>query len=161
MKRYSDWAPSGHDTRGLGLDDRQDWYVAPCTLNRDSKVWEESNWHAQEKRLGDDDVEVHRFGHWACGWFEIVLVAPDSFAYEEALRIEQDLEIYPLLDEDDVSDRQNQAACDVWQHCYSQRERIEYIRKHRSQFEFNCWTDMLACVRGKYFTGYAGDLLDE
>lgn len=39
------------------------------------------------------------------------------------------------------------------------RERVEYIRKHRSQFEFRDFADMLGCVRGKYFAGYASELI--
>jgi len=33
------------------------------------------------------------------------------------------------------------------------------IREYRNQFEFRDFADMLACARGKYFAGWAGELL--
>jgi hypothetical protein len=40
-----------------------------------------------------------------------------------------------------------------------EKERIAYIRKHRSEFEFADLRDMLSCVRGNYFAGYASELI--
>ena len=44
MITYREFRPSGFDVKGLGLDDRQDWLVAPVTVNRDSNCLERSNW---------------------------------------------------------------------------------------------------------------------
>lgn len=54
---------------------------------------------------------------------------------------------------------ETEAAQEVWRTCYSDAERIDYIREHRSQFEFRSFADMLGCVRGRYFAGYASELL--
>jgi hypothetical protein len=161
MQRYKDYAPTPHDTRGLALDDRQDWLVV-IGRNRDSDCLAESNWHAALERLGGegDSVEVHRFGHWACGWLEIIIVAPEGPQAVEAHRIEDDLDTYPILDENDHSEREQAAAEETWEHCYRPAERIAYIREHRSQFEFQTFADMLGCVRGKYFAGYASELIE-
>lgn len=108
MKTYREFSPSQHDTRGLGLPNRQSWYVVPVAQNRDSPAYEVSNFRVALRMLGgelEDVVEVHRFGHWACGWFEIILISPD--AEEKVLtarEIESKLENYPLLDEDDVAE---------------------------------------------------------
>lgn len=48
---------------------------------------------------------------------------------------------------------------EIWSNRYCARERIAYIHAHRHQFEFNDLSDMLACVRGEYFSGYASELL--
>lgn len=47
----------------------------------------------------------------------------------------------------------------VWAGCYSDAERIEYIRDHREQFEFQTFAEMISCVRGHYFCGYASEIL--
>ena len=107
----------------------------------------------------DPDFEIHRFGHWACGWFEIMIVRPGSQCAKQAQAIESALAGYPVLDEDDFSDREHAAANEAWEHCYTDKQRIEYIQDHRSQFEFHSIADMMSCVRGKYFAGYASELI--
>ena len=108
VKTYRQFAPSTYDIRGLGLPSRQDWYVVPVTQNRDSPAYEVSNFRVALRMLGGEaegEVEVHRFGHWACGWFEILLVSPSAVKAEQsACEIERKLENYPLLDEDDVAE---------------------------------------------------------
>jgi hypothetical protein len=47
----------------------------------------------------------------------------------------------------------------VWESCYNDRQRIAYMRDHRSQFEFQSFAEMLGCCRGKFFNGYASELL--
>jgi hypothetical protein len=160
MKTYKEFRPTGFDGH-IYLDKREDWLVAPFGRNRDSDCLDESNFVVGLESLGgeSDTVEVHRFGHWACGWFEIVLVKPDTPAMTEAERIEGKLAHYPILDEYDLSEREQEVANLTWRNCYRPSERIKYIREHREQFEFSDFADMLACVRGKYFAGYASELL--
>lgn len=76
---YANYTPSGYDPQGAFLPDRQDWIVAPISRTRDTAdALTIANWKAQLTLLGGESetVELHRFGHWACGWFEIVLVHP-------------------------------------------------------------------------------------
>ena len=117
MQTYGQYSPTPYDVTGLACHDRQTWFVAPVGRNRDSDHLYLSNWAAALALLGDESetVEVHRFGHWACGWFEIILVAPMSIAHVEALRIESALEEYPLLDEEDHSNREFEACCEAWE----------------------------------------------
>lgn len=108
-----------------------------------------------------EDIQIHRFGHWANGWFEIVLInpaMPELVALAE--KLESRLENYPVLDENDLSKREYDEANEVWRNCYRERERIAYIRRYRSQFEFSSFSDMLGCVRGNYFAGYASELIN-
>lgn len=128
MKRYRDYAPTAFDCKGLGLPDRQDWLVAPVIRTRDSGVKAESNFEAALKILGGESkaVEVHRFNHWGPGWFEIILVHPSR--EREVEDIERSLENYPLLDDEDFSSREYEAACDYWEAC-SLREKIRLCVK--------------------------------
>jgi len=107
-----------------------------------------------------ENVEVHNFGHWACGWFEIMIVRPGSPAEAIAEGIESRLSDYPILNEDDHTEREQVAADETWRECYSPAERIAYIRRYASQFEFSDFADLLGCVRGRYFAGYASELVN-
>mgnify|MGYP001442215662 CR=1 FL=1 len=161
MTTYSEFCPTAKDCRGRGLPGRQSWFVAPVGRNRDSGPLDESNFAVALKILGGESstVEVHRFNHWGPGWFELILVAPDSIEFREAERIEGSLADYPVLDEMDFSERESDAANQTWKNCYGNKDRIRYIRKKRYQFEFADFRDMLSCVRGNYFSGYASELI--
>lgn len=135
MQTYRDFRPSKHDTAGLGLEDRQDWIVVPCSQTRDSNTYERSNFDSAVRILSFDDrpghqteFEVHRFGHWGPGWFEIILVHPDHAAIVAS--IEDKLENYPLLDEDHHSELQFTEALEAWRHT-PLRERVQLARKFR------------------------------
>jgi hypothetical protein len=111
-----------------------------------------------------DVVTVVRESHWAVGWVEWIAIEADGTAESDkalqiADRAKERLADYPVLNEEDLSEREQAAADETWKNCYSWKERIEYIRQHDSQFEFHDYADMLACVRGQYFAGYASELL--
>lgn len=162
MITYKEFRPTAFDCRGLGLPDQQDWLVAPVSQNRDSEALSRSNFECFVKAMGgeSEDVQVHRFGHWGPGWFEIVLINPArADLVKQAQEMEDSLADYPVLDEMDFSQKEQDEANEVWQNCYRVNERIKYIRDHRSQFEFHDMKDMLACVRGQYFSGYASELI--
>jgi hypothetical protein len=120
MERYSKFRPTGFD-QNIDID-RSDWFVAPVSRNRDSNVLTESNWQAQIESLtevsGDesetDEWEIHRFGHWGCGWLEIVIVRPDTAAFRAADDIETALMNYPVLNDEDLSQREWDAAVESW-----------------------------------------------
>lgn len=91
---------------------RADWLVCPVSRTRDTAdLLEVSNWEAQLEALGGEgpDAEVHRFGHWGPGWFELVLVRPGTPAETKAEEIAGALEEYPVLDDEDHSRREYEA----------------------------------------------------
>lgn len=160
----------GRDSAYWG--ERREWLVA-ATLNRDSDALSRSNYRCMLRLLGGNGTEgrkgnqevaegvaVEEARHWACGWLQYLIVDParaDLVAIaEKAL---SRLEDYPVLNEEDFSLEESEEAEQVWRNCYGERGRLEYIRKHRSQFEFRGFADLLGCVRGKYFAGYASELL--
>ena len=162
LQKYSDFKPTQFD-HNIDID-RENWLVAPCSVNRDSEPFTRSNWEQQEKALQEiseegEGWEIHRFGHWACGWFEILIVEPNSKQSEIAENLAISLEDYPLLDECHASELEHEEANEVWKNCYNESDRIEYIRKNRSQFDFRDWKDLVSCVRGEYFGGYASELI--
>lgn len=102
MITYKEFQPTSFDCKGLGLPDRQDWLVAPVGQNRDSEALYRSNFIVVYEDLikyGYDDVEIHRFGHWGPGWFEIILVRPNTEAAKIAEEWECALSDYPVADE--------------------------------------------------------------
>ncbi len=141
-------------------------YSAGVGQSRDSDCLGQSNFATMLAKLGgeSDIVTVVRESHWAVGWIEWIAIDADGTAEsDKALQIAdaqaKRLEDYPVLDEDDWSEREQEAATDVWRDCYDAKERVKYIRKYRSQFEFRDYADMIGCVRGQYFAGHASELL--
>jgi len=130
--------------------------------HRDSDCLARANFDAGLKALGGESetVIVVRESHWAVGWVEwIAIHQDDEKALAIASDIVRDLEDYPVVDEFRLSEYEQTEADSTWKHCYSPKERIEYIRAHDSQFEFHDFADMLGCVRGNYFAGYASELI--
>jgi hypothetical protein len=125
LPAYREFRPTSFDIRGLGCDDQQHWKVLPVGRNRDSGILAESNFETAVSMLPEDGHEVHSFNHWGCGWFEIILIDPDNC---EAMRIAGEItsaiEVYPVLDEEDYSRREWEAAQEAWEYM-ALRDRIE------------------------------------
>lgn len=116
MQRYKDFQPTGFDPKGLALEDKQEWFVVPVSRTRDSGPLAEANFEAALEMLGGetDNVEVHRFGHWGPGWFEIIIVNPESPIARTAEEIEESLENYPVLDDDKFSEMEEELKDQSW-----------------------------------------------
>ncbi len=156
--------PSGFDSLNnyCGEIPEDKWLVV-LTRSRDSNCLTESNWETALSELGgeSDTVEIHRFGHWACGWWEALCVAQGSKHETIGQDIVNRLDSYPVLDDDDLSEREILEANEVWANCYTWKERLDYIRDHSSQFDLKyiSFKDLMAQVRGEYFGGYASELI--
>lgn len=90
------------------------------TKTRDSSLLEESNFemiYDALLNLGDDEaVYEWRADHWACGWVDYLMLkqnAPEAML-RRAYKIFDDLEGYPVFNEDDYSQRRYNAAVDCW-----------------------------------------------
>lgn len=110
MIPYSEFQPGPFDIVGLGLPDQKAWLVVPVMRTRDSEALARSNFDAALKMFsergdekadddGYEDFETHGFNHWGPGWFDIIIVQPDSPAQKIAEEIEESLVNYPVLDE--------------------------------------------------------------
>lgn len=142
-------------------------YSSGVGQSRDSDALERSNFTSMIALLGgeSDVVTVVRENHWAVGWVEWIAIEDDgSEESAKALEIADNaidrLSDYPVLDESHYSETETEEANEVWANCYNAKDRIEYIRKHQNQFDFNDFSDMIGCVRGNYFAGYASELLN-
>ena len=136
LQTYAKFRPTGFDTAGLGADRLGigSWYLAPVTVNRDSEALQRSNWRVMLRELGgeSDTVQIHRFGHWACGWFEIIVIDPaDRAKVDIAQQTADALEDYPIIDESDYSDEEWTVATSTWAHA-SIRDRVDYLQRARS-----------------------------
>lgn len=151
MQTYREYAPTGFDRAGAFLPDRQDWYVIPCGRNRDSSCLERCNFEMCIRILGgeSDTCEIHRFGHWGCGWFEIILVHPSRA--EDGAAIENDIAAYPVLSEDRLSEMEWTEACETWAHMRL-RDRIEACAHFR--------ISIFAARRDELPEDPSGELLD-
>lgn len=137
-------------------------FSAGLGQSRDSDALERSNFECMLLALGGESetVTVVRESHWAVGWVEwIAIHETDAKALELADKVQAGLADYPVVDEDHWSKLEQEDADLTWQNCFDPKARIDYIREHRSQFEFHDMADLLGCVRGKYFAGYASELL--
>jgi hypothetical protein len=79
---------------------------------------------------------------------------------EMAVKLSYELEDYPVLDDEDFSRREQEAAEETWLECYDERSRLKYMREHESQFECRSFKELRDNVRGLIFSGYASELLD-
>lgn len=169
-KLADNWKRFGSYARSEKLPDG---FAVVYTSNRDANALTRSNARVIAKALSPwtgwindgADVSTESASHWACGHIDgfairvydaTGAVTPAFTAYAElALAIEE----YSILDETDFSNEEEEEANQVWANCYDPADRIEYIRAHRSQFEFRSFADMLGSVRGTYFGGYASELI--
>jgi len=116
MERYSNYAPTSFDAKGLNC--RMNGicnYGVLLSQTRDSEPWDLSNFRVALERLGgeSENVIVARFGHWACGWIELILVRPNTAQWDIAIEIENSLEDYPLLDDMDASELEYEIYTDA------------------------------------------------
>jgi hypothetical protein len=139
-----------------------EYYRAGFGRHRDSDDLTDSNFYSALKALGGESETVLLIeeSHWAVGYVQWIAIHESD---EKALAIADDLqaqiEDYLVLDASDWSERENETAEHIWRDCFRPKERIEYIRRHRDQFEFRGFADLLGSVRGRYFGGDTSELV--
>jgi hypothetical protein len=97
------------------------FYVAPISNGRDtSDAITLSNWRVisaeLEKLAQHDDSGAHRFGHWACGWYELWLIhESDAAALQCADQWAASLADYCVADESDWSELESEHEAEAWE----------------------------------------------
>jgi hypothetical protein len=116
FQTYGAWLAAQRD---LAVWDREaaaeksHWLVVPHVYCPNvAEIYQESNWCALLKLLEQADpsgeqYEMQQWSHWATPYCQII-VAPDSTAHTAAVAAMQRLEDYPLLDENDFSERESE-----------------------------------------------------
>jgi len=141
-----------------------EYYSSGVGQSRDSDCGEASNFDAMLKLLGGESatVQVVRENHWAVGWVEwIAIYHLDSKALQVADEAMARLEDYPLLDDEDHSEREYDECERVWSDCFNEGERIRYLRKRHCTSGFR---ELRAAVQGDWSAAcrllpYATDLI--
>lgn len=121
LRTVAQWKPSGFD-HSIGdfsaIAHRQDWLVCPVMRTRGSDVLTRANWAAQDNALAAqaalDEVETHTFNHWACGWYELVIVKPNTRAHEIAAELACSLEDYGVLSDEIYAEMEYDHAREMW-----------------------------------------------
>ncbi len=94
-----------------------------------------------------ETIEVHRFGHWGPGWFEIILINPtDETRVKEAQEIEGALSDYPIVDESLYSEYESEECAQTWEKCYDASDRLQYFRRH--SYTASTMADLFAAIHG-------------
>lgn len=120
-------AHSGRDASYYG--ERSEWFIA-YSVTRDASILDESNWAEFVSRLQDvDGWAVERSGHWLVGWVDSLIVKPDSPAVAIVQEANKELKEYPILNEEDHSEREEAATCQLWEEM-DMRERMRELCEH-------------------------------
>jgi len=135
-------------------------FVFVYAKTRDSDILTLSNYDEFIFALKEDDIYILSNNHWLCGWVENIYVKKDTESHLKAAEMLCRLENYPVLNEEKFSEMEQDEAQEIWEKCYSIPERINYIKKYKSQFDFSDYSALISCVRGKCFYGYASELIN-
>lgn len=136
LRRWDSRDPATGTQNYMG-GDYSDYFVAPCSRTRDTadEALTKSNWEAQKKELAEIAEEsevtwrVGEFSHWACGWYEIVLIHESATA---CLKLADELakrkDAYPVLDESRYSEIQEE-QCEEAFNDWGRKEVVSEILK--------------------------------
>ncbi len=96
----------------------KDWFVV-LGQNRDSDALAKSNFECATDILkvwGESAYTIHRFGHWGCGWYEVLIVNnEDENACGDAESLLRALADYPVVNDEHYSAKQceeGECECD-------------------------------------------------
>lgn len=111
------WEPglgmSGWDNMSNYAGEMLVGWVVGFGQTRDSDALDRANFQASLTGLGGEDeeagVRVARFGHWACGWIEQILVRTDATDKLQVLLEQMNKTAkYPVLDEQEFQEEEQQ-----------------------------------------------------
>lgn len=126
-RRWTTADPATGGKNNYAGDDMNGWTI--CTRNRDADALTRSNFEVIEEDMGSA-CEVHRTGHWACGWVEW-LILPYTASEEDKEKAAQwiyDLEQYPVANDDHFSNLEYTEAEEYWKTA-SMKDRLELAER--------------------------------
>lgn len=90
LSTYGKYQPTTFDERGQYFTDKDDsadtWLVLPFMKSRDSNTLEAETYRGAWEYLRlnwPESVKELTFNHWACGWFNIAIIEPQSDAHRK------------------------------------------------------------------------------
>ena len=135
LEPWTDDGPTAFDSsKNYSGEDFTEFYVAPVGTSRDADLLTQSHYDVISKSILEasthDETDCHSFGHWACGWDELLLIhRDDTPALERAEQWACALENHPVANEDHYSELEFTTASDNW-YAMSLRERIEACARY-------------------------------
>ena len=110
LRTMAEYAKEASDFAYFG--DNESWYVVHTT-HRDADLLNRANHQAIRDALPEGSFAIEGFGHWLVGHGEWILVDPaNAEAVEIAQRILDDLEDYPVVDDEALSNLEWEDAFD-------------------------------------------------
>lgn len=121
--------------------ERSDWFIAYSTT-RDADCLGRSNWIQFIKALGgvgtegakgtqdilDGRLAIEEAKHWACGWVQYLIIAPDAQdLIAKAIELTDKLEDYPVLNEEHWSELESDDYCRMFTE-HAQSEFRRYLK---------------------------------
>lgn len=161
LDRWSVDGPTGFDSAAnYSGTDLSAFYQAPVALTRDADTLATSNWEVITESILDcatsENTEILRMGHWACGWYEILVIdASDSEALECADRWACSMADYPVASEEHWSELQWNTATEYWERM-SLRDRMEACERYDVSV-FAARRDEIPECRSGEIVGYLAD----
>jgi hypothetical protein len=132
MIKYEYFQPTSQDVKGLKAHHYPDWDATEFMKTRDACILTNCNFQVAKEALEaldmHDDWDIPCFNHWLCGWYELIVVKPDTPAHKLMQELEEAMDRYPILDELRYSQLQFEAVCDYWEKL-TIRERMEYCKE--------------------------------
>jgi hypothetical protein len=119
MKLWTRADPACGTMDNYAGEDMRNYYVFPLSRTRDSGLLTNHNFNycwdkiSHKARAG---TGVYLFNHWACGWYEIILINKNnSMAILLAEDLISEYENYPIFNEDEYNDKEYQYVIDQWE----------------------------------------------
>ena len=141
---------------------RKHYYLAPVSTSRDADILTRSNWEVVTDEIlkvaKHEDTEIHRFDHWACGWYEQLLIHKSD---TEALKVAEEwccfLSDYPVASDEHYSKLQWDEAAEYWERM-DVKERLEVLERTVNRWENK--VSIFATRRDELPEDYDGSLLE-
>lgn len=139
LRRWTAADPAFGSTDNYIGGDFAEFYVAPCSITRDTADSVSlSNWEAMVERLDSiiqhDESGETAFNHWACGWYSIYLIHhTDSEALKAADDMAASLANYPVLNEEKLSEKEAEMEEEAWGD-WAQREWKKTVEKALAEY---------------------------
>ena len=106
--------------------DMSEYYIL-YSVTRDSGILDRANFDSILEEIGgeSDSVQVHHFGHWACGWIDAIMIHKSDVAMvAKGKDIQAQLSVYSVFNAQVYYDMVYHAAVEYWEYM-SITERIQ------------------------------------
>jgi hypothetical protein len=149
MSSLETWKPTDNYR---GSTEIEGYLVAPVSQSRDTGILDESNfsivWKTLEKLSTDKyPVDIHHFGDWMCGWFDLILIHPkNQLAISAAENFKSRMEDYPILNDDDYNDRCQESLLEAYND-YGESELRESIENEIDVKDYPDFRDADECLQ--------------